>query len=105
MNPQARPVVRFFTWNRGLYFRHKFTEEDFINDYDNGEPWHCKDETTFYIKFAPKLFGTEDIYYDGHTVKSITLLGIEVGRYYSYDSRPAKDWTEEDIRAWREAKF
>ena len=106
MEHSLKPQVkRLYVWNWGLYFRQKFSEEDFLNQYVGNEPWHCKDEHTFFIKFAPHLWKCFDFYYDGHTVKSYAFLGIEVGKFYSYDSRPSVEWTAEEVFNWKRAKF
>lgn len=107
MEHSTKPQVkRLFVWNWGLYFRHKFAEVDFSNRYYNGgEEWHCKEEHTFFIRLSPHIWDTCDVYYDGHTVKSFTFLGIEVGKYYSYDSRPVVEWTDEEDLAWKRAEF
>ena len=111
MKHSLRPrIKRLFYWNRGLYFRYDVAETDFANQYilndeNHPEDWHCKEESAVFIKFSPHFWDKTDVYYDGHIVKSFTVLGIEIGRYYSYDSRPVVEWTPEDHHDWREANF
>ena len=38
-------------------------------------------------------------------MKSVSILGVEVGKIYSYDARPKVDWTDEEDRAWKRAEF
>lgn len=87
---------RIFTHQGGLFFEYKIVEQDFKNQYFKDEPWHIKEYWGVFVRLTPKLFEFEDLYYDGHTVKSITLLGITLGKSYSYDSRPIASWKEEE---------
>ncbi len=97
-------VKRLFFWNSGVYFRREFAETDFINKYFENEEWHCKDETVAFIKLSPYFWNWTDIRYDGHTVKSVTVLGVEIGQYYSYDSRPKSKWSAEEEHKWRQCQ-
>ncbi len=76
-----KPKLIFVYCNK-LYFTYKRKYVQ-ATSY-NGTPMHGWDESAVYIGFENKMFGFDDLYYDGHTIKSITLFGITIGKYFSY---------------------
>ncbi len=78
-----------------LFFEYKITRTNFNNTHFNNEPWHIKEYWSFFFGFNPTLWEYENSYYDGHTVKSISFLGITIGKTYSYDSRSIEKWGKE----------
>jgi hypothetical protein len=80
-----------------LYFDYARRDADFKNAYFNDEDCHVKSEWFVFVRLDRRLWGTENLYYDGHTVKSFTLFGITFGKGYTYDSRPLKDWTAGEL--------
>lgn len=53
-----------------------------------------KDFFTVFVGLNPKWFKIDSWYYDGHTSKSVTVLGVEIGKTYSYDAKSLniKEW-------------
>lgn len=88
-------MKRLFIHGTRLFFEYKITRTNFDNDHFNNEPWHIKEYWSLFIGFHPKIWEYENLYYDGHTSKSITFLGITIGKTYSYDSRSVVSWGKE----------
>lgn len=86
---------RIYTHMRGLFWNYRRNEEDFNNKYFDNAPWHIKEYWDVFIRVSGKLWDSYDMYYDGHTVRSWTILGVEFGYGYSYDSRSLEDWLKE----------
>lgn len=74
---------RFFTYFNKLYWTYKWTYNTWTND--NGD-WHGYDEWMIAIGFEPVLYRKEDWYYDGHTCKGYTILGIMFIKLYTYQA-------------------
>ncbi len=77
-----------------IFWEYRIICSDFLNQYFENNPWHIKEYWALFVGFNNKWFDFEDFYYDGHTSKSITLLGITVGKTYSYESKSVKEWNE-----------
>lgn len=88
---------RFYLHHKGLFFDWRRLSERWNNQYFNNEEWLIQREWFVLARLNPKWFELGDIYYDGHWMKSITVCGIEIGCGYGYDSRPVKDWTQDEI--------
>jgi hypothetical protein len=58
------------------------------NPHDSDKYWQC--EETWFISvqaFKPfEWFKYDEFYYDGHTGKSITILGVRFTKGYSYQA-------------------
>lgn len=89
---------RVYTHNGGVFFDYRRKATDFENPHFNNEPWHIKENWFILIRLNPRLWERESWYYDGHTSKSVTLLGIQFGKGYSYDSRPANTWRTSETK-------
>lgn len=87
---------RFYTHCRGVFFDYRREEQDFINEYFNDEPWHIKENWYVVVRWSGKLWDSWDLYYDGHTGRTWTILGVEFGYGYSYESKSIADWAEEE---------
>lgn len=76
----------FLEYKRNTYF--------YKNKHFNNEDWVNTDIHSVFIGLNKKWFERENWYYDGHTSKSVTFLGIQVGITYSYDAKSLniKDW-------------
>ena len=76
------PPVRWFTYYHKLHFVWKWNYERYANAHFNNQEWECLEEWSVFIGRDPdgKMFNRVDIYYDGHTVKGFTFLGICIGR-------------------------
>ncbi len=88
MSPQ------FLIHRGGLFWNYHRSTSVYDNQYFDGEEWRCDEDWFLSIRLEPKWFGYDDFYYDGHTVKSITFLGITLGKGYSYDARPLTKWDD-----------
>lgn len=73
---------RVYTYCNKLYFTYKYKYEE-GTAMDN-TPMHGWNEWAVYIGFNPMIFNIDNFYYDGHTTKNITLLGITVGKIFTY---------------------
>ena len=85
-NMLEKPKLFYFYKGRlFITYRSKYTQ--WYNEHFK-KPWHCWDEWAICIGHEPDagMFNKEDLYYDGHTYKSITLFGISLGKMYSYQS-------------------
>lgn len=89
---------RFYAYCHKVYFTYKTKYSEWINEYhkDSLNPWHMWEEWAIFIGFDNRIFSIEKDYYDGHTAESITILGLIVGKLYSYDSEPVNGWVKED---------
>lgn len=88
-------MKRLFIHGTRLFWEYKINRENFNNPHFNNEPWHIKEYWSVFIGFEAKLWSFENLYYDGHTGKTITVLGLTVGKTYSYDSRSIERWGNE----------
>ena len=101
-----------YTHAGGLFYDYRRSIERFLNPHFSNEEWMIKEYWFVSIRlahFAPvetdskltklrkALFNYEQFYYDGHTVDSITLLGVTVSKGYSYDSRPYSKWEPHEL--------
>lgn len=82
---------RFFIYCNKLYWTYKWTYTRWINGYDGDADWHGYDEWMLAIGFEPALYRNEDWYYDGHTVKGYTILGIMIIKLYTYQAERLND--------------
>ncbi len=74
---------RFYVWNRSLYFTYKKEYMEGVAPY-NGKMHHGWDETAVFVGFSYPLFEYDNLYYDGHRVKAVTIFGIRFGWIFSY---------------------
>ena len=75
-------------WYHGPIFNYWKKWQSYPNPHDNNKYWQC--EETWFIAvqlFSPfKWFEYSDFYYDGHTGKVITILGVRFTKGYSYQA-------------------
>lgn len=71
----------FFNYNI-KYDRYYNKHTDSVNEYE-GYDFIC-------IRLEPVLFARNDFYYDAHTYKGFTLLGISINKGYSYQWKDLK---------------
>lgn len=74
---------RFYVWNRCLYFTYKMKYSEGIAPY-NGKMHHGWDEQAVYIGVSSPIFEYNNLYYDGHIIKSVTVFGIRIGWISTY---------------------
>ncbi len=75
-------------WYYGPVFNYWMKWYSQKNPNDNDKYWQY--EETWFVSvqlFSPfKWFGRDEFYYDGHTAKSITILGVRFTKGYSYQA-------------------
>lgn len=86
---------RVYTHCRGLFWDYRRDETTWNNKYFDDEPWHIKEYWNVFIRLNGKFWEYYDSYYDGHTVRAWTLLGVCVGYGYSYESKSVARWEKE----------
>lgn len=77
--------------NRGINWNFRRATTNFTNQYLEGE-WRCDEEWYVRLGLDDKPFDVTNIYYDGHILKSITFLWIQIGYGYSWESKPINKW-------------
>ena len=77
---------RFFLYSNKLYWTYKWTYDEWTNEYDMGKTWHGYDEWMIAIGFDKSWYRNEDWYYDGHTAREITILGLTFVKLYTYQA-------------------
>lgn len=90
-------MSRFYVYRRALFFDWRRKKTTFINKHVDNKKWHLREEWHVRLGLDHKPFGRDRIWYDGITYQSVTLLFIEFGHGYGYDSRPLSDWSEEEL--------
>lgn len=81
----SRSKRLFFHYGQ-LFFTYRIKYDRWQNTRVNNELWHIIEEWYVGISFNKKWFEKESFYYDGHTLKSITLCGIRLFKAYGYES-------------------
>ena len=80
---------RFFIWNRALYFNYHIKYQSGVAPY-NQKVHHGYDEKSVFVGFDPQLYQYDNLEYDGHRIKAITILGLRVGWLSTYT------WNQKD---------
>lgn len=75
---------RFEIYCKKLYINYQIMWYAAPNSYDNNRYWQHEENKYVAIGFNPKLWELENITYDMHTYKAITILGLTIGYGYSY---------------------
>jgi hypothetical protein len=91
LSPLELPQKSFYTHFGRLHFIWKWEWERFNNEHFDNQEWEILEQWEVFACFQPKIFGWfgyEDTYYDGHTLQSVTFLGITIGKSYTYESQP-----------------
>ena len=76
-------------------YRNEFNEYE--NPYFNNQIW--KSEEIHFVSVGidtEKLFRIIDLYYDGHTMKGFTFLGLHLALGYSPIAMPLSQWEAEN---------
>lgn len=85
---------RFQKWNRGIIYNYRTKSVIFRNKHDDENLWIILEDWFVYAGFYPKLFEYDNLYYDGHTVRAITILGMRFSIGYGYESKSIDDWVK-----------
>jgi len=100
-----------------MFIRLKFRSSLFSNKRVDNREWLMLEEWYIVLGFKPLVnfvheggwktlfyptswFDYDDMYYDGHTQRCITLFGLNVGYGYSYQSKRKDEWTREELEEW-----
>jgi hypothetical protein len=75
---------RFYFYCNKLYYTYRIEYTRWVNGHDADNDWHGYDEWAIAVGFEPSLFRYQDWYYDGHTCKELTILGITFNKLYTY---------------------
>ena len=84
---------KLLEWHYGrLFFAYRRKYSEYINEYCGDDLWHMWECWSVCFGHEPGsgLFNIENLRYDGHTYKSITLFGLTFGLHYSYDCEEKK---------------
>lgn len=68
---------------KGIFFNYNIQYSSYYNEHTKSMNEY-EDMNFISIQFNPFLFDKQDIYYDGHTAKSITILGVSFSKGYTY---------------------
>lgn len=75
------PLIEYHCKGIFLNYRREYTE--YYNEHTKSQ--NANEDIYFVsVQLQPKWFGFEDWYYDGHTIKTLTILGVSFGKGYSY---------------------
>lgn len=87
---------RFYSYCHKVYFTYRTKYTEWENSHYRDKLWHMWEEWAIFIGFDNRIFHMDKNYYDGHTTEHITILGIIVGKLYSYNSEPVGGWVIPD---------
>lgn len=87
--------TRFQKWNLGIIYNYKTETTLFRNSNFENTPWIILEDWFIHIGLYPKLFEYDNFYYDGHTVRAITICGLRFSHGYSYDSHSVETWLKD----------
>jgi hypothetical protein len=73
-----------------VYWTYQWSQSDYHNDHFD-KPYQSVDENFIFIGLGNRMFGIEDFYYDAHTMKSITIFGIEIGFGFTWIAKEFKE--------------
>ena len=84
-----------FSWYHGPSFNYRIKWQSYKNPNDDNRYWECEDIWFVSIQFIPRtdfekqngvnwLYNYDEWYYDGHTAKSITIMGLRFTKGYTY---------------------
>ena len=80
---------RFEFQHKTLYWNYSIKWESKPNPFDQNRYWEHEDVYFLSVRKDPnrKWFSKENLMYDLHTFKSITLFGIQFGKGYFWQSK------------------
>ncbi len=85
----AMIYTKHFEWYHGPIFNYWIKWYSQKNPYDNDKYWQYEEIWYVSVQVFPELFKWfeyDEFYYDGHTAKSITILGIRFTKGYGYQA-------------------
>lgn len=77
-----------FEWHHGPIFNYRIKWHAAPNPNDNNKYWQHEETWFVGIQIDLAWFDTQNFYYDGHTMKSITILGVKITKGYSWQAEP-----------------
>lgn len=76
-----------FEWYHGPYFNYRIKWYARPNPNDNNKYWQYEDVWFVGVQLNNAWFEIDsDLYYDGHTAKAITILGVRFIKGYSWQA-------------------
>lgn len=84
-----RNIPRLELWNRGINFNYSIKWKSYVNSYDNCY-WQSEDIHFIRIAIEKVWFATEDWEFDDHTLKSVTIFGIQFAKGYFWQAEKIK---------------
>jgi hypothetical protein len=75
------PLVEYY--RKGIFLNYRREYEEYYNPHTKSMN-ACEDIFFLSIQLEPKWFGYDDFYYDGHTMKRVTILGVALTKGFSY---------------------
>lgn len=78
---EPSPLVEYY--NKGIFLNYRRKYEEYYNEYTKSRNAY-EGIDFFSIQLDNKMFDWENSYYDGHTIKRLTILGVAFAKGYSY---------------------
>lgn len=75
-----------FEWHYGPIFNYRIKWYAKPNPLDNNKYWQYEESWFVGIQLNKEWFKTDSFYYDGHTAKALTILGIRFSKGYGWQS-------------------
>lgn len=82
-------IPRFDLYCGSLIFNYSIKWQSYVNPHDNCY-WQSEDIDFISIGIDNKWFDKENWYYDGHTLKSITIFRIKFAKGYFWQAEKIK---------------
>ena len=85
---------RFYRAERQWHFNYKIVRQVYFNPFFKSEGGVVDEHFVFCALWKPSNGWYEiiDVYFDGHFVRGINLLGLALGWGLTYDARPLAEW-------------
>jgi hypothetical protein len=77
---------RFELLNKILYWNYRIQWYSAPNPHDGGKYWEHEENWFLLFGIDARLFDYEEFHYDQHKLTTITILGIVLGKGYSYQN-------------------
>jgi hypothetical protein len=78
-------IIEFYHWAVFINYWHSYTK--YFNSHFKAE-WHCKETWFIRIGLDKRFFDRHNFWYDGNTLKSLTVFWVSFGYGYDYVAKP-----------------
>lgn len=87
--------MKLYFYNKGLFCEYKVEEQTL--EASDAIPYkrRLREISNVGVQFDKKFIGTDSFYYDGHEMKSFTVLGLRFVWSYTYEDKHYADWQRE----------